>query len=430
MAVTVVVGGQWGDEGKGKIIDVLSDRAQVVARYQGGSNAGHTVINPFGTFALHLVPSGIFNPNAKCIVGTGMAVNPAEMICEIQDLNQRGISTDNLFISDRAHVVASYHKQQDRLLEMARGATAVGTTMRGIGPAYSDKYGYNGIRMGDLLDETTLRDKVAYNCKIKDLLFRSIDSSDELSEDQVFEELRDGGRCLAPFITDTFELIHRELEAGSKILAEGAQGTLLDVDLGSYQYVTSSSTTAGGACTGLGIPPSEIEHTLGAFKAYQTRVGAGPFPSELEGKEHDQLRGWGNEFGTTTGRPRRCGWFDAVLARYCVRINGLTSLAITKLDVLDELPAIKVCVAYDIDGHRSQTVPASPRELARVKPIYEELPGWESSTCEVREYEGLPSAARSYVDRLAELTGRPVAMISVGGSRERVITLKDPMNWN
>ena len=301
--------------------------------------------------------------------------------------------------------------------------------MRGIGPAYSDKYGYNGIRIGDLLDETTLREKVAYNCKIKNALLRGIDGSVDLSEDDMFEEMREGGRCLAPFITDTFELIHSELEAGSRILAEGAQGTLLDVDQGNYQFVTSSSTTAGGACTGLGIPPSAVGHTLGVFKAYQTRVGAGPFPSELEGQEQDQLRGLGSEFGTTTGRPRRCGWFDAVLARYCARINGLSSLAITKLDVLDALPAIKVCVAYEIDGVRTQVVPASPGKLARVKPIYKELPGWKSSTCEVREYEDLPSAARSYVDRLAELIGRPVAMISVGGSRERVITLRDPMNW-
>ncbi len=429
MSVTVVVGGQWGDEGKGRVIDVLSDRVQVVARYQGGSNAGHTIVNPYGKFALHLIPSGIFNPKIKCVVGNGVVVDPSEMIREIDELNGRGITTDNLYISDRAHVVVSYHRQQDHLEEMARGEMGIGTTKHGIGPTYADKYARIGIRMCDLQDETTLRDKLTFALYEKQRLFKAINANVDLPFDQIFGQLRGYGKRLAPHITDTVELVHAELSAGSNILIEGAQGTLLDIDFGTYPFVTSSSPTVGGACLGLGIPPSAIGHSLGVFKAYLTRVGAGPFPTELTGQQGDELRGRGNEFGTTTGRPRRCGWFDAVLAKYAVRINGLNSAAITKLDVLDELPMLKVCIGYEVDGCLSDRVPADLRQFAQCKPVYEEMPGWQTSTRDVRKIEDLPAAAQNYVSRLTELIGRPAALVSVGDAREQLITLKNPFDW-
>ena len=425
MPNTVLIGAQWGDEGKGKIIDVLTERADWVVRYQGGNNAGHTVEIGADKYVLHLVPSGILHAGKTCVIGNGLVVDPVALVKEIQGVVERGIDpAGRFFISDRAHVVLPYHKLIDEYREKkpAAGST-IGTTKRGIGPTYGDKAARTGLRMGDLLDpdrESLLRDRIAANQRILTAL-----GGPQLSPDTIVAETFEAVRYLTPFIQDTIPLLHAALTQGQSILFEGAQGTMLDIDYGTYPFVTSSNATAGGACTGAGVPPHRIDQVLGVVKAYSTRVGEGPFPTELHDAMGEQLRRAGHEFGATTGRPRRCGWFDAVVARYSVMVNGIDRWAITKLDVLDDVEVIQVCVAYDMDGRRLETVPANVRELERCRPVYETWPGWQCSTKEARSWEELPEKARAYLRRLEELTGVTPALLSVGPRRDSTIIL-DP----
>ncbi|HMO52036.1 MAG TPA: adenylosuccinate synthase [Kiritimatiellia bacterium] len=425
MPNTVLIGAQWGDEGKGKIIDVLTERADWVVRYQGGNNAGHTVEIGADKYVLHLVPSGILHAGKTCVIGNGLVVDPVALVKEIQGVVERGIDpAGRFFISDRAHVVLPYHKLIDEYREKkpAAGST-IGTTKRGIGPTYGDKAARTGLRMGDLLDpdrESLLRDRIAANQRILTAL-----GGPQLSPDTIVAETFEAVRYLTPFIQDTIPLLHAALTQGQSILFEGAQGTMLDIDYGTYPFVTSSNATAGGACTGAGVPPHRIDQVLGVVKAYSTRVGEGPFPTELHDAMGEQLRRAGHEFGATTGRPRRCGWFDAVVARYSVMVNGIDRWAITKLDVLDDVEVIQVCVAYDMDGRRLETVPANVRELERCRPVYETWPGWQCSTKEARSWEELPEKARAYLRRLEELTGVTTALLSVGPRRDSTIIL-DP----
>jgi len=423
MSVVAVVGAQWGDEGKGRIIDLLAAKARLVVRYQGGSNAGHTVINPFGTFRLHLVPAGIFNPDVVCIVGNGVVVDPTVLLAEIDELAAHGVGVANLFLSDRAHVVMPYHAILDRLEEEARGDQRIGTTGRGIGPAYVDKVLRVGIRMVDLLDPATLRAKLKTVVALKNQLLTRIYGAPPVDGDAIFEEYRAYGARLARHVADTGAMLQRGVARGENVILEGGQGTLLDLDHGTYPYVTASSPTAGGSCAGAGIGPTRLDRALGVFKAYVTRVGAGPFPTELTGTAGEALRERGSEYGATTGRPRRCGWFDAVLARYSAQLNGFDAVAITKLDVLDEEPAIRICTGYRLDGRVVDTVPASLAEFSRCEPIYEEMPGWRRPTGHVRAIADLPVEAQRYVARLGELIGCPVELVSVGCSREQIIVL-------
>ena len=421
MSVVAVVGAQWGDEGKGRIIDLLAQRAHVVVRYQGGSNAGHTVVNAQGTFKLHLVPAGIFNPAVVCVVGPGVVVDPIALLAEIEELDRRGVSVDNLHISDRAHVVMPYHFLLDRLEEEARGNGKIGTTGRGIGPAYVDKAARVGIRMVDLVQPDDFREKLRVVLPMKNDVLTKIYGAPPLDEAAVYEEYRGYGARLARFVTDVGPILDRSVAEDRNVLLEGGQGTLLDLDHGTYPYVTASSPTAGGACSGAGLGPSKIGRALGVYKAYTTRVGAGPFPTELLDETGEHLRQRGAEYGTTTGRPRRCGWFDAVVARYSARINGFSAAAITKLDVLDEVDTIKVCVGYRLDGAAYDRIPARLADYGRCEPIWEELPGWKQPTTEARTLEALPDAARHYVDRISALLGLPIDLVSVGASREQVI---------
>jgi len=423
MSVVAVVGAQWGDEGKGRIIDLLAAKARLVVRYQGGSNAGHTVINPFGTFRLHLVPAGIFNPDVACIVGNGVVVDPKVLLAEIEELAAHGVGVDNLFVSDRAHVVMPYHAILDRLEEETRGDQRIGTTGRGIGPAYVDKVSRIGIRMVDLLDPAALRAKLQTVVALKNQLLTRIYGAPPVDGDAIFEEYRAYGARLARHVADTGAMVQRAVARGENVLLEGGQGTLLDLDHGTYPYVTASSPTAGGSCAGAGIGPTRLDRALGVFKAYVTRVGAGPFPTELTGTAGEALRERGGEYGATTGRPRRCGWFDAVLARYSAQLNGFDAVAITKLDVLDEEPVIRICTGYRLDGRVVDSVPASLAAFSRCEPIYEEMPGWRRPTGHVRVIADLPVEAQRYVARLGELIGCPVELVSVGCSREQIIVL-------
>lgn len=420
MTVVAVIGGQWGDEGKGRIVDLLAQHARMVIRYSGGNNAGHTVINERGAFKLHLIPAGIFNPATINIIGAGVVVDPSSLLEEMATLAAAGVAFDNLYISDRAHVIMPYHREQDRLQEMLRGDGKIGTTGRGVGPAYSDKMERIGIRMGDLRDEAFLRQRLTRILELKNALFRTFGGA-ELSPEPLLRELTAYGQRLRQYITVTHPLIQRALSQNEHILLEGAQASLLDVDWGTYPYVTSSAPGAAGACQGSGIGPRHLTHVLGVYKAYTTRVGGGPFPTELRDATGDLLRERGHEYGTTTGRPRRCGWFDAVAARYVAELNSLTYLVITKLDVLDTLPALRICTGYRLDGATIDYMPTLAADLERVEPVYEELPGWRTSTVGVRRYEDLPINARRYVERIAELTGAPIAIISVGASREASI---------
>src|ERR1035437_9688020 len=390
MAVVVIVGAQWGDEGKGGIVDNLAAQADVVARYQGGTNAGHTVINDLGTFKLHLVPAGVFEPNVTCIIGSGVVVNPCELIDELDQLIAQGVSVDRFFVRDRAHVVLPYHPVLDTLEEERLGPASIGTTRRGIGPAYTDKVARVGLRMCDLIEPTGLRDQIYGAVERKNILIEELYGGEGLDPEAIYEQYRAHGQRLAPRIADTSALLQTAIRAGKNVLLEGAQATLLDLDHGTYPFVTSSSPTAGGASIGLGIGPTQITRVMGVFKAYQTRVGAGPFPTEALGEDGDTIRTLGYEYGTTTGRPRRCGWFDAVAGRYAVRVNGMQSAAVTKLDVLDGHATIPVCVGYRLDGKIVDTVPASLTTYARCEPLWEQLPGWQESTTEARTFAELP----------------------------------------
>ena len=423
MPNTVLIGAQWGDEGKGKIIDVLTERVDWVVRYQGGNNAGHTVEIGRDKYVLHLIPSGILHAGKQCVIGNGLVVDPVALLKELRGVTDRGINpAGRFFISDRAHVVLPYHKLIDEYREKKPATgTTIGTTKRGIGPTYGDKAARTGLRMGDLLDpqrERLLRDRIAANNRILAAL-----GAPEVPADEVVRDTLVAVDELAPYIQDTIPMLHAAIGGGQSVLFEGAQGTMLDIDYGTYPFVTSSSATAGGACTGSGVPPHKIDRVLGVVKAYSTRVGEGPFPSELTDATGEALRKAGNEFGATTGRPRRCGWFDLVVARYSVMVNGIDVWAVTKLDVLDDMDTIRICVAYECDGRRYDSVPANVRILERCRPVYEDVPGWKCSTKEATCWDELPEKARQYIRRLETLTGVKVGILSVGPRRDSTIML-------
>ncbi len=424
MAVTIVVGAQWGDEGKGKIVDILSAKADIVARYQGGPNAGHTVVVGEEEIVLHQIPSGILHPHTRCVIGNGVVIDPVVLMEEIAFLGGKNISvTGRLFISHRAHLIMPYHKSLDLMREQAQGALKIGTTGRGIGPAYVDKYDRCGIRIVDLLDRQTLREKLLSNIEYKNKLLQRIYDSDKLDTEKIIQDYIEFDKRIDPYVKDVSILINRAIDLGEEILIEGAQGTMLDVDFGTYPFVTSSNPIAGGACTGLGIGPTRIDKVLGVVKAYTTRVGMGPFPTEFDKEFGDKIRQIGGEYGATTGRPRRCGWFDAVIVRLAARVNGLTSLAITKLDVLDSLPEIKICTAYKYGEKILEHYPAELWIQEKLEPIYETHPGWMTSTKKAKTLEDLPKNARNYIQRLREVTGVPISIISVGSERSQTIFL-------
>lgn len=421
MPVIAVIGAQWGDEGKGKIVDMLSEDAHYVVRFSGGDNAGHTVVNPQGEFKLHLIPSGIFYDDVTSVIGNGVVVNPAVLIDEMNGLEERGVDTSRLFVSDRAHLIMPYHVTLDSLEEAARGKKAIGTTGKGIGPAYADKVARLGFRAGELLDIEAFRDKLAAVLKQKNTLLTKVYGAEPLSADEIFEQYRGYADKLAGHICDTADMLAKAQDKDEPILLEGAQGALLDPDFGTYPYCTSSSPLSAGSCLGAGIGPNKLKHVLGIFKAYQTRVGTGPMPTELFDDIGDAIRECAHEYGTTTGRPRRCGWFDAVAARLSSRVNGFHSAAITRLDVLDHLQSIKICTGYKLNGDIIDYFPASIPALESCRPVYEDMPGWETPTSDSRKFEDLPVNAQNYVNRLEELIGCPVSLISVGMRREQTI---------
>lgn len=424
MPVVAVIGAQWGDEGKGRAIDMYAARARLIIRYGGGNNAGHTIVNEYGTFKMHLLPSGLFYPHTVNIIGTGVVIDPAVALSEINSLTQRNVSVERLFISDRAHVIMPYHITQDQLDEQMRGESKIGTTGRGVGPAYADKMSRIGIRMGDLLNEELLLSRLRQVLEIKNKLLTSYYGVQPLSLHEIYLRYLDYGRQLADHITDVQPIIHRALDKDVGVLLEGAQGVLLDIDYGSYPYVTSSPPGAAGAAQGAGIGPTRFSSVVGVYKAFVSRVGEGPFPTEVQGEEAEALRQLGTpwaEVGTTTGRLRRVGWFDAVLARYTAQLNGFDTLAITKLDVLDKLRSIKICVGYRLHDAELDYPPADIVTYGKVEPIYEEMPGWLTSTSECRRFDQLPDQAQRYVARICELVGARIGIIGVGQGREQVI---------
>jgi adenylosuccinate synthase len=424
MAVIAVVGGQWGDEGKGKIIDLLSEKAGLVVRFSGGDNAGHTVINPYGEFRLHLVPSGIFNPRTTCIIGNGVAINPAVLLEEIANLQSRSIDVSRLLISDRAHLIMPYHILLDRLEEERRSKGALGTTLRGIGPVFADKVARLGIRAGDLLDRDTLLNRLKSALELKNLILTKVYQVSPLSLEEIYQQYCHYGEQLAPFVRETTSIIREAVMKGEFVLLEGAQGTLLDPDFGTYPYVTSSSPLAGASCIGTGLGPKQIDRVVGVFKAYNTRVGAGPMPTELKDRIGDLIREKAHEYGTTTGRPRRCGWFDAVAGRFSAQINGLTEIALTHLDIYDTFPSIKICTAYKFKGDILNSFPSDVGVLEACQPIYQEVEGWQQSISGIRHFERLPVGARNYISRLEDLLACPISLISVGPDRTQVIERK------
>jgi adenylosuccinate synthase len=425
VAVIAIVGGQWGDEGKGRIIDLLAEKANLVARFSGGDNAGHTVINPYGEFRLHLVPSGIFNPRVTCIIGNGVAINPAVLLKEIDDLHNHGVDTSRLFISDRAHLIMPYHTLIDRLEEERRSKGALGTTLRGIGPVFADKVARLGIRAGDLLDKGVFLSRLKSALELKNIILTKVYQASPLSLEEIYQQYCHYGEQLAPFIRETSLIIREAATKGELILLEGAQGALLDPDFGTYPYVTSSSPLAGAGCIGVGLGPKQIDRAMGVFKAYNTRVGAGPMPTELKDKIGDLIREKAHEYGATTGRPRRCGWFDAVAGRFSVQINGLTDIALTHLDIYDGFPSIKICTAYKFKGEVLTSFPSDVAILERCQPIYEELDGWQESITGIRNFKKLPKEARNYMSRLEDLLSCPISLVSVGPDRRQIISAKD-----
>jgi adenylosuccinate synthase len=423
MAVRVVVGTQWGDEGKGKYIDMLAMDSDIVARFSGGNNAGHTIVANGVKYALHLIPSGILHGGKTCIIGNGVVVDPAVLIKEMNGLNERGVSTDNLLISDRAHVIMPYHRELDQLQEKFRGEGSLGTTKRGIGPAYSDKAERSGIRICDLIDKNTFIQKVRDNLKVKNLIIEKVYGGKGFSADKIIEEYLGYAEILKRYVTDVNDIIYNAIEEGKNILFEGAQATFLDLDFGTYPYVTSSNPISGGVCTGAGIGPVSVDEVYGVLKAYTSRVGAGPFPTEQPNEVGDRIRELGWEYGTTTGRPRRCGWLDAVMIRYAARVNGLTALAINHIDTIGKLEKIKLCRAYMKDGKEIKYFPASLNELARCEPVYEEFDGWPDDISGIRKYEDLPRNAKKYLSRIEELVGIKIKFIGVGKDREQTIVV-------
>jgi adenylosuccinate synthase len=421
MSIIAIIGAQWGDEGKGKIVDLLAERAKVVVRFSGGDNAGHTVINPYGEFKLHLVPSGIFHPEAVCIIGNGVAISPVVLLEEIDNLQKQGVNTSHLFISDRAHLIMPYHTLLDGLEEERRGNGAIGTTRKGIGPVFTDKIARLGIRTCDLLNKNDFRSRLSSILELKNAILTKIYNAPPLSLEEIYEQYCSYGERLAPFIQDTAPILRDMISSKQPIILEGAQGTMLDPDFGTYPYVTSSSPLAAGSSAGSGISPKQIDQIIGVFKAYITRVGGGPMPTELKDKTGEFIRERAHEYGATTGRPRRCGWFDAVAGSFSAQVNGFTSIALTRLDVLDTFESIKICTGYKLNGNILRDFPSNIATLGKCQPIYEELPGWQSPISDIRQHRQLPSQARRYVARLEELLSCPVSIISVGASRDQTI---------
>ena len=422
MSVQIVVGAQWGDEGKGKIVDHLSDSVDIVARYQGGANAGHTVVIGGQTYVLHLIPSGIFHPNVTCVIGNGVVLDPIALLQEIDQLKALKVDiTGRLLISHNAHLIMPYHKLLDTMRE--RGTDKIGTTGRGIGPAYIDKALRVGIRLVDLLNRDAFVAKLTRNIEEKNEILKKIYGETEMDVEKIVHEYEEFDRKVDEYVTDTSLYLNTALKNGKRILAEGAQGALLDLDHGTYPYVTSSNPTSGGACTGLGIPPTAISSILGVVKAYSTRVGNGPFPTELKDETGEQLRKIGGEFGATTGRPRRCGWFDVVSVKYSAMVNGIKSIAITKLDVLDSFETLKICVGYTLNGKIVKNFTTTVETLDRVEPIYETIEGWKTKISDVKKYSDLPANARKYVEALARFTQTEIKMVSVGARRDQTILL-------
>ncbi len=425
MSVMAVIGAQWGDEGKGKIVDELASETDFVVRYQGGGNAGHRVVFGDQEFAFHLVPAGILWPNVTCVIGNGVVVDPQALLGEMETLRKLGVDLSRFYISERAHVVMPYHFALDRLEEESRGAERIGTVLRGIGPAYVDKYSRMGIRMADLLDVDQFRAKLAQALEQKNRMIAQIYGETPLALEEIHSEYVGYAQRLRPYIADTQTMLQTAAKDGRAILLEGAQGSLLDIDFGTYPYVTSSSTVASAAATGAGLPPRSIAHVLGVYKAYITRVGSGPMPTELFDADGEKLREMGHEYGTTSGRARRCGWFDAVVGRFVARLNGLDTAAIMKLDVLDSFPTLKICTAYRLGDETLDAPPANTSQLAACEPIYEEWPGWQTSTANVTSWEDLPERARRYLSRIEELLETPIARISVGAGRGQTIARRD-----
>jgi adenylosuccinate synthase len=426
MANTLVVGAQWGDEGKGKVVDFLSEKADIVARYQGGTNAGHTIVIEDEKFIMHLIPSGILHPNIQCIIGNGVVIPLESLIKEMDGLIERGIHIgENLLISDRAHLIMPYHPLMESVANSREGRK-LGTTLRGIGPAYMDKMNrLAGIRIADLFDTELFEEKLDFNIQSKLQLVESLQS--KIDKNAILKQYREYAQRIKPHVADTSSVLHNAIKNGKRILFEGAQGTLLDIDFGTYPFVTSSNTTVGGVCTGLGIGPKAIDEVMGIVKTYTTRVGEGPFPTELSNTLGEHLRQKGAEFGATTGRPRRCGWLDMVVLKYAARINGLTSIALTKLDVLDEMDTIKVCVAYK---HKSDIItefPSNLRILYECEPIYEELPGWKTDISEAKNYEDLPTHAQKYAEFISKQLETEIAIISVGPGRAQTLVLNETL---
>jgi len=429
MPVQIIVGAQWGDEGKGKIVDHLSENVDIVARYQGGANAGHTVVlppkngKPEKEFVLHLIPSGIFHKHVTCVIGNGVVLDPVALMTEIQQLKDAGIKiTGRLRISHNAHLIMPYHKLLDAARE--KGVEKIGTTGRGIGPAYNDKYMRTGIRVVDLLNREVLCKKLKRNIETSNEILSKLYHSQELDVDSIINEYQEFDRKFDEFITDTSEYLNNALKKKKVILAEGAQGALLDVDHGTYPYVTSSNPTSGGACTGLGIPPTSINSIVGIVKAYSTRVGNGPFPTELKNEIGDNLRKIGGEYGATTGRPRRCGWLDAVSLRYSVRVNGIQKVAITKLDVLDEFKEIKICTGFKVGGKKLNHYPTDTQTLDTVEPVYQTFKGWQAKTSDIRKYNKLPKEARLYVEAIGKMIETKIWVVSVGARRDQTLMVK------
>ncbi len=422
----VVVGAQWGDEGKGKIVDVLSDNFQVVARYAGGHNAGHTVTIHGKKFVLQLIPCGILRQGCRAVIGNGVVLDPLALLKEVAMLRAAGVKVDgNLFVSNRAHVILPYHRLIELAAENAPGRVKIGTTSRGIGPAYEDKMGRRGLRVADLLNRDLLKSTIENACREKNMIAHVLFNSEPLDPDAMFAEYARAAEQVAPFVADTAALLNQALAAGQPVMFEGAQGTMLDIDHGTYPFVTSSSATAGGAVTGTGVPPNAIEDVIGITKAYCTRVGEGPFPSEIRDAIGDRLRAKGQEYGAVTGRPRRCGWLDLPLLRYARMINGITWLVVTKLDVLDDLAEIPVCVGYKVNGKKTSEVPALATGFDDIQPVYRTLPGWRQSTVGITEFGRLPLKARQYLEFVEKETGAKIGMVSTGPDRDQTIFLEE-----
>lgn len=421
MSVKIVVGAQWGDEGKGKIVDLLSDSVDIVARYQGGANAGHTIVIEGKKFVLHLIPSGILQSDVQCVIGNGVVIDPVALMEEIAMLESFGISMkDRLFISHKAHLIMPYHKMLDKARE-SQSSAAIGTTGRGIGPAYIDKFSRSGIRIVDLLDRTVFEEKLRANIDEKNIVLKKIYDQEELDIESIIGEYLDFDVKIDPFIKDTTLLLNQAIAEGKSILMEGAQGALLDVDHGTYPFVTSSNPTSGGACTGLGVPPTKVDSVIGVVKAYTTRVGNGPFPTELHDAMGENLRKVGAEFGATTGRPRRCGWLDGVALQYSVMINGIDTIALTKLDVLDDIASIGICTGYEVNGKMLRSFPANVEDLAKVKPHYEFFEGWNCSLAGIKRYEDLPKQAQDYIAAIEKIAGAKVGIVSLSPDRADTI---------